>query len=251
MKRVRKSQPEPETLASYRTRFAKAPTPPGWNGFKTDHRRTEPVKNRLREDQRGLCAYCENRLVLSDESVEHFIPRSADHSRELDWSSLLLCCLGGEKPLPEDVADAGTRHDPEGFKTCGHAKGQNATKILNPLELPAFPCLFRFASENGNIQPDPIRCQAAGISVLLAQDTISVLGLLAGPLNRARRRLMEQLLRQLSADGKAPAFSPAREREIAVEQFPVRGSLPAFFSTIRSFLGVGAEEHLRGIGFEG
>ena len=60
MKRVRKSPDEPQELADYRARFALAPVPPTWKEFNKDPRRRESVKNRLREDQRGLCAYCES-----------------------------------------------------------------------------------------------------------------------------------------------------------------------------------------------
>jgi uncharacterized protein (TIGR02646 family) len=186
MKRVHKSHPEPQELADYRARLAKRPTPPSWKEFTSDPRRREPVKTRLRDDQRGLCAYCENRLIPEDESVEHFVPRSSDHARELDWSNLLLCCAGGGRPLPEEAPDASTRYDPGSPKTCGHAKLANPSPLLNPLEVPAFPPLFSFSSETGAILPDEANCRTAGVDVSLAGQTITVLGLRAGRLNRAR-----------------------------------------------------------------
>lgn len=250
MKHVRKSQPEPPQLADYRSRFALAPKPPSWNEFKKDPRRREPVKDSLRLDQRGLCAYCETRLVLGDESVEHVIAKSADHTRELDWSNLLLCCAGGERPFPEDLSDAAWRGE-AGTRTCGHAKLASQLSILNPLEIPRFPRLFRFNSEDGAIQPDNDQCHSARIDAALAEQTISVLGLRAGRLNRARLAIFDELLDQLSAATASPAFSAAREREIATEQISAAGDLPAFFTAIRWFLGEAAETHLRAVDFRG
>jgi uncharacterized protein (TIGR02646 family) len=238
-------------LADYRARFANAPTPPGWNEFKRAPERREPVKARLREDQRGLCAYCENRLVPEDESVEHFVARASDHARELDWTNLLLCCAGGERPLPEDLPDAGTRYDPNSPKTCGHAKLANSLPILNPLDIPAFPRLFRFSSETGAIHPDDDNCLAAGLDANLARQTITVLGLDASRLNRARLSVLDELLNQLATDGDATAFTSARAQEIAAEQIPATGTLPSFFTTIRWILGAGAEAHLNAVTFQG
>ena len=176
MKHVRKSEPEPEELAKYRQRFAKAPALQTWEGFKKDGERRDAVKQRLRQDQRGLCAYCENSLVPDDESVEHFLPKSANPALELDWSNLLLCCAGGEKPLPEDLPDLSARFATNAPKTCGHAKLGNTTPILNPLEVPASPCRFRFSSETGAIRPDEGGCREAGVAPCLAEQTITALG---------------------------------------------------------------------------
>jgi uncharacterized protein (TIGR02646 family) len=189
--------------------------------------------------------------VPEDESVEHFVPKSFDHSRELDWSNLLLCCAGGERPLPEDLPDADTRYDSNSPKTCGHAKLANPGPLLNPLEIPAFPRLFRFSSETGGILLDEVNCHAAGVDPNLARQTLNVLGLNAGRLNRARVSVLDELLRQLATDGAMAAFSAGRVREIAAEQIPSTGTLPSFFTTIRWFLGAGAETHLTEVAYQG
>ena len=251
MKRIRKSESEPQELAEYRKRFAKAPALQTWERFKKDRKRRDPVKQRLRQDQRGLCAYCENSLVPDDESVEHFRPKSANPALELDWPNLLLCCAGGEKPLPEDLPDLSARYETNAPKTCGHAKLGTTTPILNPLEVPASPCLFRFSSETGAIRPDEGGCREAGVAPCLAEQTITTLGLRSGRLNRARLAIIEELLSQLAANGTASAYSTERAREIAAEQIPATGNLPAFFTTIRWCLGHGAEEHLQAISFRG
>jgi uncharacterized protein (TIGR02646 family) len=251
MKNVLKSLPEPQELVDYRARFARAPNPRGWNGFKADPRRREPIKNQLRADQRGLCAYCESTLFQREESVEHIILRWMDHSRELDWNNLLLCCDGGSKPLPEGLSDFRQPAQSSQDKSCGHARLGNPAPILDPLHLPPFPCLFRFRSETGEICPDENACRTGAIDANLAGQTVTVLGLRAGRLNRARYAVLDEILRQLASDGAAPAFSPARAQEIAAEQIPSTGHLPAFFTTIRWALGAGAENHLRATGYQG
>lgn len=251
MKRVLKAHKEPSALSDYKARFVHAPAEHTWAKFKKATGRRERVKADLRRDQRGLCAYCENTLIPDDESVEHFVAREADHNLELDWTNLLLCCAGGERPLPEEVADGAVRYDPTGPKTCGHAKANSTAAILNPLALPHTPRLFRFRSENGEIVPDEDECAKAGVAVQLAHDTIAVLGLKARRLSAARLGLMNKLLDEVAEDGTAGAFTFERERELAAIYLPKTGSLPAFFTTVRFSLGAGAEAHLTAIGFEG
>jgi hypothetical protein len=90
------------------------------------------------------------------------------------------------------------------------------------------------------------RCRAS-----LARQTVTVLGLDAGRLNRARLSVLDELLGQLATDGTGAAFSAERAREIAAEQFPSTGTLPSFFTTIRWFLGAGAETHLTEVAYQG
>ena len=77
-----KSEAEPASLTEYKQRFQKAQENWTWVQFKKQSARREDVKTQLRADQRGLCAYCENSLIAEDESVEHFVSRDADQSRE-------------------------------------------------------------------------------------------------------------------------------------------------------------------------
>lgn len=251
MKRVVKAQQEPPELADYKRENAHIPANLVWSRFKKRDDRREPVKTQLRDDQRGLCAYCENSLIPQDESVEHFVARDADHDMELDWTNLLLCCAGGERPLPEEVADGDVRYDRTGAKTCGHAKRNSTVAILNPLNLPLTPRLFTFKSETGEIVPDEIECVKAGVDVQVAHNTITVLGLKAGRLNEARLAIINQLLEELEKAGYTQPFTLDRERELAAIYLPQVGLLPAFFTTVRFSLGAGAEVHLAGIGFQG
>jgi len=251
MKRVRKAQHEPPELAEYKARFAQAPAERTWNKFKKAAERRVPVKAQLRNDQRGLCAYCENALIPQDESVEHFVPNAAGDGQELEWTNLLLCCKGGEQPLLEEVADGNARYDATGSKTCGHAKRNSTVAIFNPLHLPHSPRLFKFRSENGEIVPDEEECARAGVNVQLAHETIGVLELKARRLSEARLEVMNRLLEDLAKAGTADPFTLERERELAAIYLPAAGNLPAFFTTLRFTLGAGAEVHLATIGFQG
>ncbi len=251
MKRVLKAEEEPTALTEYKTRFDDAPAERTWSKFKKARERRDQVKKQLRTDQRGLCAYCENTLIPDDESVEHFVARSVDHGRELDWANLLLCCAGGERPLPEAVADGADWYDPQGLKTCGHAKLNSREAILNPLNLPHAPRLFRFRSETGEIEPDEAECRRTGIEAQLARNTIRVLGLKARRLNEARLSLITALVQELAEPGDTEPFTLQRERELAAIYLPEAGFLPAFFTTLRFVLGAGAEGHLASIVFQG
>ena len=252
MKRIQKSLPEPLALTEYKQRFAQAPNSLTWSNFKSQAQRRNEVKDRLRHDQRGLCCYCENTFLPEDESVEHFISRTADHSLELDWTNLLLCCSGGERPLPESIADGAFRYEPGGTKTCGHAKLASPAVIFNPLTIPAFPRLFRFRSESGEIIPDEQNCQQSGIDPDLVAQTINLLGLRANRLSRARLATMEALSQLLEEPATSDEpFSTPREARLAAEQVPPVGTLPGFFTTIRFILGQGCEQHLQSINYQG
>lgn len=251
MKGIVKRDQEPEELSAYKERFAAAPSKWTWTDFKKQAERREAVKAALREDQRGLCAFCENFLISCDESVEHFVARHTDHGQELAWSNLFLCCAGGERPLPEEVADAGTRYSPGDHRTCGHSKLGSTERILCPLDLPHTPRLFCFKSETGEIVPDESGCQKAGVPPELAHDTIRVLGLKARRLNSARLALLNAIIEELGTAGAGEPFTVNRELELASDYLPTVGPLPAFFTTLRFALGEGAELHLSNIGFRG
>ena len=67
MKRVAKLPEEPPSLSAYKERYKDAPRLPNWKEFEGTAVKQE-VQKQLRDDQRGLCAYCENELIPDDES---------------------------------------------------------------------------------------------------------------------------------------------------------------------------------------
>lgn len=48
------------------------------------------------EEQRHLCAYCNQRLDEAGAHIEHWVPRSDPGSRHFRWADLLAVCDGGE-----------------------------------------------------------------------------------------------------------------------------------------------------------
>jgi uncharacterized protein (TIGR02646 family) len=80
-----------------------APSPNDWATLQPSCK--EEVRRALAAEQLGLCAYCTRRLDTSrgarDENpgaggmkVEHWMARSVDPARTLDWSNLLGVCGG-------------------------------------------------------------------------------------------------------------------------------------------------------------
>lgn len=249
MKRIRKAVIEPMELATYRNRFHAAPRPPGWSGFKKDPDRRNAVKVALRNDQRGLCACCERQLVVGEESVEHFHAVANSPDRGLDWRNLLLVCKGDESVAAVPSSDL--HGQPRHTTTCGLAKGCRLIEI-NPLEIPAFPRLFRIESETGQIQPDYPNCSLAGVDGRLVADTLGVLQLNSGRLRRARKAVADELLVWLELDNAGDLAVGEREFELASQQFSASDERwPQFFTTIRFALGEGAERYLRQIDFVG
>lgn len=240
MKRVRKSINEPSELTAFRVRLARQPSPPLWSQFKSDPTRTRPVKEQLRADQSGLCAYCEVKLSEGNETVEHFVPRAKDHGRELDWQNLLLVCGGDEKSPP-----------PKEF-SCGHARNYAGSPVvLNPLNIPAGERLFTLESRTGKLNPDAPSCGRCGVSEQLVQATIRDLGLSVSRLSRARLRILETIDQQIAALVSAGSTFDEAERQLASEQFLPNATWPEFFTTLRWRLGDAAENRLTEIGYNG
>lgn len=240
MKRISKSAGEPTELSAYRLRLSSQPSPPTWNQFKSNSNRTRPVKDALRTDQRGLCAYCEIRLAPGNESVEHIIRRDADHERELDWQNLLLVCLGDEKtPPPKELS-------------CGHARNAaGSSDVLNPLQIPADERLFIVESRTGHLHPDVDSCARSGISAELVQASIVNLGLSVSRLARTRVRLLETLEEGVAALVDSGLSFQEAESQLACEQFRPDSDWPEFFTTLRWKLGTAAEERLKKISYNG
>jgi uncharacterized protein (TIGR02646 family) len=260
MKRIRKSD-EPGALADFRNRFASQSNSPGWREFRKNTERRSAVLRQLEADQRGLCAYCEIRLTdATGHGVEHFIPQAAstpDRDLSLDWNNLLITCRGGIDP---EAAQGETSSDdaPRSViqRSCGDAKSYFSAEdqFLNPLDIPPFPNLFRINTLDGTLSADQSGCTTAKIPIEIVEQTIEKLGLNVQRLKNNRHVVMESLSRALEeweTDGQVN--DPFDDEESIAEDFFGDGSShwPPFFTTIRSYLGDGAERHLEKIGYVG
>lgn len=147
MLNIRKGK-EPEKLGRYRNIEGA-----DWDGpVSKDGLTFSEVKDEIRQalfkEQKGLCAYCMCRLGLTsalDVKIEHFFPRAESSQnpelkyKNLEYSNLLLCCLGLHSP-DSTSGNAITHRETlqnEGRRqfdyTCDSAKGDSVLKNLpNP-----------------------------------------------------------------------------------------------------------------------
>lgn len=255
MKKVLKSA-EPGLLTAYRT----ANPTNTWEQLKRSDARRNSLSEQLKTDQAGLCAYCEIKLLSrtaqgeADFRVEHFHPKSDQstaHNWHLDWQNLLGCCHGGSR---SDVVDATSRFTSPEHSCDVPKKDKNLDAvILNPLLIPAFPPLFLAERSSGKLKVNATNCQTAGVSTANAQNSIDELKLDAQRLNRFRKTLLDDLnlkLRQLSARGLPESDALARLSTMLLSK-DSQQHWPAFFTTIRSYLGSAAETHLHQINYNG
>ncbi len=258
MKKILKTT-EPEKLKQYRQL-----NPVGTWSQCTENKDLEDrkvqIQGQLKLDQGGLCAYCEidlkpaNGEDAADFRVEHFHPKSdtsTQHNWHLDWQNLLACCHGGSR---SDVVDSGSRHTSPDH-SCDVPKANNDWDdiILNPLHLPASPCLFKFNRADGSISVDITHCQQAGVDKGKAQATIDNLRLDAKRLRDLRKPVLNNLneqLRNMMLAGYTAEESRMRLTKTALKKDD-HGNWPAFFSAIRSYLGSAAEQQLNTINYKG
>ncbi len=245
MKNIVKGQ-EPTQLKTYRDN-----QPTGtWDKrgkpqFKNKNNRYQAVIKQLKKDQGNLCAYCEIDLLedpdpaCEDRRVEHFHPKSdrtTEHNWALDWNNLFATCHGGKV---SKVADSDRYTYPD--VSCDIPKENKNLDdvILNPLQLPAFPLLFGFGTDDGSILVDVEACQSCGIDSSKAQNTIDELHLDAPRLQKFRNQLLDDLKEKLLLLITDNSLSDSEAKTLLAQDLLVkdnRGYWPAYFSTIRFYL---------------
>ncbi len=253
MKRLRKSA-APSKLAAYVQNSPLA----NWDDFRAKPGRYQQLAKHIKQDQRGLCAYCEIDLLphegngtVNDFQVEHFHPKSATSPTinwGLAWPNLLGACLGGEtKNTAEPARHAAHSQDLH----CGSAKkDQDLTQaILDPLQdIPAFPRLFQYSSATGEMAVDLASCPSHLQSK--AHNSIELLNLNSPVLCLFRQQILEELNLQFGRYGDNIALA---EQEITQALFALNPSdhWPSFFTCIRWYLGSSAEDLLAQLKFQG
>ena len=255
MKKIIKGQ-EPTFLREYQLAHATAP----WEQYRKNADRRNQVQEQIREDQGGLCAYCEidfrraDAFSSADFRIEHFHPKSdngGEHNWGLDWQNLLGCCDGGSQ---RDVVDSEKRFTSPDYSCDVPKDNENFDEvILNPLLLPASPNLFTYSRTTGRMEVHIDNCLRAGVDVEKAQNTIDNLRLNAKRLTDLRRPILVHLNRQynrLVSQGFS-AVDARRRLARAILRRNRAGNWPAFFSAIRAYLGKQAEEQLERIGYGG
>lgn len=256
MKTIKKSSKLPIGLSDYYKEN------PGnkWTQFTgNDRNGAEEVQAYLRRDQRELCAYCENDLKtfngigLPDFRVDHFIPKSPHNpppNRSLEWNNLRAVCTGGNAQFIGDP----NRFQSHPDHSCDVPKGQKNLHgvILDPVnDIAPFEEVFSF-DEDGRMFVSP-NCDP--IKKDRAERTITELRLSPLPekdvphprLVKFRKGMVEFLRDELMKRSVLEGQSTAKAmEELAEIFFPSQpdAEWPAFFSTVRWFLGPVAEQRL-------
>lgn len=221
-------------------------------------------------DQKGLCAYCEIDICYNDPlkcHVEHFhekSDRTSSHNWALDWNNMLGVCNGGSN---EFVTSPGFYRLPRDANlSCDAHKNQMVQQglllkncegwILHPLQLAAFPSLFRLQMSTGKLDPDPVACgdvswpgnQHASVEALV-QHTINMLNLNCDRLTQERLRVIRDIEHNKKRQ-RTQGFDPQQALSNLARRY-LHVQWPAYFTVIRCCLGQAAEQYLHAIGFAG
>ncbi len=222
------------------------------------------IRNQIIDDQGGLCAYCEVRIINlppHKQRIEHFHSKSdltdPDTNWALDWKNIIGVCIGGDDsdkklhPLPENLS-------------CDSYKNYLITKkklpeaceglFINPLKLAEYPCLFDFDKATGRLRPNMFECREVNIegnqldsTQALVQKTIDVLNLNCDRLIQQRRSVLHQynkLVAEARKRNDKQCFS-----KMAAQWF--QNQWPQFFTIRRILLGEHAEVYLEQIEYKG
>ncbi len=205
-----------------------------WEHFRGNSGRRRELLETLTGRQHGLCGYCEiDGLRKNAWQVEHVIPRNDLKHRaagELDYTNLIVCCLGGTKQ--SDDAEKFLAPVPDNM-SCGQAKGDKVdADFIDPRMLPALPSVTR-VNFDGRIEADTDACKAHGIASARIKKTIKILGLNVERLRLAREKRWNALNENWESH-----FNDSQVMEAAacIELLPnEKDRLPRFFTTSRSY----------------
>lgn len=217
------------------------------------------IQEQLFQIQGGICAYCEqdfsslyNDIDYIEKMVEHFHPkRDKSKNWALDWNNLLGCCDGGSRsdkkiyPFPENLS-------------CDKHKEYKLDKeiniegyIINPIEIPTFPCLFKIDLFTGKLSPDENNCNQFNFPINkfkttkeLVDNTIKVLNLNCDRLLKKRKTHIENYQREIEnakINRNLSIFQDLCERYLAKKD----NKYHAFFTTYRILLSSHAEQYLK------
>lgn len=224
----------------------------------------QTLRKQILDDQGGLCAYCEieiTNLPSHKQRVEHFHSKSDSSNPEknwaLDWQNVIGVCIGGDDsdknlhPLPKNLScDSHKNHLINKGKFSEASEGY----LLNPLNIPASPCLFKFDKATCELKPNADACQQVEIkdnrmenTQALVQHTIDVLNLNCDRLIQDRRKLLNAYNRLIATARKK--HDKQCFRKIATHWFQKKW--PSFFTTRRLILGKHAETSLELINYNG
>lgn len=126
MRRIIKNSHQPDFFRdwkrNYRNRTGRSAK---YRDLQNDHGEYLNIKRLLINEQYHLCCYCCNRVHESGSHIEHFVPQSADNSKQLNYHNLHISCEG----YIEDISTIER-------ESCGHRKSNwyDENYIVSPLD---------------------------------------------------------------------------------------------------------------------
>lgn len=102
MKHIAKG-PEPSSLTQHRLQ--------AYADF-DNYAEKDDLRAALLTEQGKICCYCMQRIAETESKIEHWSSQTGHPARQLEYSNLLLACLGGEgSPRHLQHCDTHKRHD--------------------------------------------------------------------------------------------------------------------------------------------
>lgn len=194
--------------------LAQQPAGQDWHVFMGTRCHTS-VHNSLRQEQQGLCCYCEIQVRDNGGHIEHMEPRSRNQARTYDYTNLTFSCNGGT------------------IEHCGHYKDDRAhnpgyawddARFVPPHD-PATAKLFQYLPD-GSITP-------------MAEDLdkatylIGYLGLDCARLTHRRREHARSLVDTLGDQPDQGLVAWLRQDHLQVDE---SGQLKQFYSLSQQIL---------------
>jgi hypothetical protein len=171
---------------------------------------------------------------------------------------MLATCNGGEtdgapeNPLPDNLScDAHKNHIAQKKRLAnnGALQPNMEGRLINPLDIPAFPNVFTLRRDTGRLAPDKSACDQAGIRESDLSGTIEALNLNCNRLAQARRNIAVAIEKRKKAL-RDKRHGPEKAVSIMVSQY-LGGKFPEYFTTYRCCLGKAAEDYLRKVNYQG
>jgi len=257
LKKIHKSL-QPNAL----TQYAGDCPQDNWDDFRSLNQGEayQAIKCLIFADQGGLCAFCEDEInAAHKQRVEHFHPKSDKDTEDnwaLDWLNVIGVCIGGSDvdksvhPLPANLScDAYKDHLIVKRKLDIACEGY----LLNPLKIPAFPCLFDLDKRTGELKSKAdcgdveIENNCYGTVTELVEKTIEYLNLNCDRLNKQRLAVLTQYNQEI----KKARIKNDRQVHTKLALRWLQQKWLSFFTTRRILLGEHAENYLQNINYTG
>lgn len=260
--KIIKKKAEPHRLKKYRRKYP-AQT---WQKIPRQLRRF--CRYKCMKQQGNICCYCECNLqhptIKNFCRVEHFHQKSdtapTGKNWNLDWQNMLAACNGQTEQNKRGIYPHPNNLSCDAYKNYLIQKGalpvQCEGLLMSPLQLSAFPNLFKVDFGTGELFPDDYACSQVIIpgnkcttTKELVQNTIDNLNLNCDRLCDNRKTVLRFINNRI-AQARMTGKNPATALLIIVKQYFFK-KWPEYFTTIRCRLGQYAEDYLRSISFQG